>query len=544
MKFLEYIDHIKQQRLSKQQKELIFRSFQAKKRQNLWINKVARYARVATLSLMWWLVVGLLYFSNYSGDLGEWRVDDGFLWFDLDENGSITYADEIGTIIQTIGDVSITNDGDTKEVGTSLANLDKVLLLDGAELTFRVEDDVEAKIVWPAEFELEKSWDTYVINMLAGEFMQITSVDIPTDTQEQAVLEDTSNTKNIEPEVPAKKKSVQLVVKTKEFEIAGNTEDGEIDLTVSQKDGKQVVENTGSNNLAITKVIKDERVVTELWSQQLASINGDVTVADIAPAQIAAPEVKPEQPLNKEQAEILAAKLKNDLTISYKIDSSDSKESGDTVDVTPVAPKEVAIKDTQTEPVAQPVKQPVQPASDIAPTQEEVPTQEADSEVEAKVVESEDDTLDLPEEAKTETKRVIWGSELAALQNATNTASLMRDMRNIVTHHAQGNTSSLNISLANLAASLSPASQQILWGMTLNNSSPAALAASIQSLISNLELQWYVPPAYTNKLKSMVAWLRLIQTIPAGSAEATCNFDCIVDDVLKIPASQRGYFLM
>jgi len=65
------------------------------------------------------------------------------------------------------------------------------------------------------------------------------------------------------------------------------------------------------------------------------------------------------------------------------------------------------------------------------------------------------------------------------------------------------------------------------------------MANSVQALIDNLEAKRYVPPVYVNRLKSVIAWLRLVQTIPAGSVEITCNFDCIVQDVLKIQSHQK-----
>lgn|GEM_PF-3451615 len=80
--------------------------------------------------------------------------------------------------------------------------------------------------------------------------------------------------------------------------------------------------------------------------------------------------------------------------------------------------------------------------------------------------------------------------------------------------------------------------------MILNTSSPQTLQGSIQAMIDNLELKRYVPPVYVNRLKSTIAWLRLMETIPSGSVEASCDFDCIVSDVLQIQPSQKSRLML
>ena len=70
------------------------------------------------------------------------------------------------------------------------------------------------------------------------------------------------------------------------------------------------------------------------------------------------------------------------------------------------------------------------------------------------------------------------------------------------------------------------------------------MSSSIQSMIDNLDAKRYVPPVYTNRLKSVIAWMRLMQTVPAGSVDASCDFDCIVTDVLKIDQGQRARLML
>lgn|GEM_PF-5075373 len=115
--------------------------------------------------------------------------------------------------------------------------------------------------------------------------------------------------------------NIEIVVKTAEFEISSDPSNGDIDLTISEQDGKQVVENIGTD-VVITKLIKDEVVVTQLKSQQKAAINGEVHIANITP----------DQDISEDQAKLLAQNIKNnDLTISYKIEE-DTEESEDISD--------------------------------------------------------------------------------------------------------------------------------------------------------------------------------------------------------------------
>lgn len=192
----------------------------------------------------------------------------------------------------------------------------------------------------------------------------------------------------------------------------------------------------------IVKTIKDKKVVTELKTLQAAEINGEVSISDIVVAD-------PQLALNDEQAEELTATLKEDLTITYKIDTPAPDKKKDDAEA-PVIKKEnpapakaeeevqVAVVDTGISDVSVPVKanKPV----------EQAPSQ--------RVLQDEQKIEENPTEVVVQGKRVIDGANLQALQSATNTNVLMRDIRNIVTSHAHSNAGAVSISLNNLANSL------------------------------------------------------------------------------------------
>gem|GEM_PF-4522612 len=186
----------------------------------------------------------------------------------------------------------------------------------------------------------------------------------------------------------------------------------------------------------ITKVIKDEVVVTELKSQEKADINGEVLIASITP----------DLEINEDQAEELAQNIKNnDLTISYTIDEDPEVELS----------IEEVVEETPIEEVTPPVlAQNPTPAPSVEPVAA-APVAEVQPAIEEPVEEIEE----IAEEPVIEGKRVIGGADLASLQSSTNTSVLLRDIRNIVTNHAHGNSSGIQISLANIASNLSPVTQ-------------------------------------------------------------------------------------
>ena len=602
MKFTDYLSQLQSTKLSSQSKDLIYQRFEAKRRQGMFLQKVKSYSRVATLWLFSALLLGVMYWSNFGGqESGERQADDGIITFNADKAQPVTYADEIGTIIQTVGEVTITSNGEIKQAD-SLVSSDKVLLLEWAEMTFSVQDGIQAKIIGPAEFEVEKAWETYVINMFSGEFVELKSIE--EDIDEETNNDDPSSTdsptpvltqpKTTSPATPTKKKSVQVVVKTPEFEISSNTDDGEIDMTITTSDdGKQLVENTGAE-VMITRTIKDERVVTELKTQQTASINGQVTIADIVAAD-------PQIALNQEQAEELVATLKDDLTITYKIDeedvwvsdpdpilqtdtdASDISSIPDILNISPDAINNIDwptlalndadtntawnIVDTQAEQLTSwdgiildsPINQdwslqqnlkkdldvfdiPSTDTVEIAPNLDTDLPEELNKLKE--LIEEDVPAVSDTPTISPPTKRVIWGNELISIQSATNAGWLMSNIRTIVTNYAHGNTIVSSNGLASLANSLWPISNNLLWGVYLDRSSPIWLANSIQAVITNLETKRFVPPVYISKLKWTVARLRLTQSISVGSVDPLCDFDCIVDEVLEVPASQRSNLML
>lgn len=89
----------------------------------------------------------------------------------------------------------------------------------------------------------------------------------------------------------------------------------------------------------IVKTIKDKKVVTELKTLQSAAINGEVSISDIVVAD-------PQLALNDEQAQELTATLKEDLSITYKIDAPDTEEQKQEEKKEEIAPEEPKSQDT------------------------------------------------------------------------------------------------------------------------------------------------------------------------------------------------------
>jgi hypothetical protein len=384
--------------------------------------------------------------------------------FNIDKTKQVSYADEIWQIIETTGEVKIFANGKQKQA-SYLISSDKVLLLEWAALVFRVQDGVEAKIVWPAEFELDKSWDVYVINMLSGEYVELKSVEIEVPKTDRSFVLD-------QPNPLPKNVSVKVLVKTVAFEVESDSAAWDIDMTITEKEWTQVVENVGVD-VIITKVIKDEKVVTQLKSKQTASINEEVEVLDMSQEQI----------LDEEEALVLAELIKNqDLVISYTLDSEEKNDDEQVVDTqtTDVAPAPLAktglllsgagvILWTGVDIVVgtwvlAAVSSEGEDTYKLLDSNSKDEEQSIHTNIDSSVQQADNEqippSVDIQEVAD---KRVIDDINLVAIQSATESTRLMNHLRSLVMSQAYGNDRAKQSSLVSLSDTLSPISQQVLW---------------------------------------------------------------------------------
>lgn len=577
-----YVSTQKHTSLTEERKTAIFQRMQTKKRATewFWIMRARNWVKVGSFVWLFLFVSGILFLWNYQWDPWTREENDWYIWFNVDETLPVIYAEKIGRIIETSWWVSITTEWVEKNAD-HLAVSDKVKLLPWAELVFNVQDDLQAKIVGPAEFSLEKNDDTYVINMISGEYVELKSLQ---DTAALDLLEDDTWWEWSRDDVPPKesekkneiktdkvfvtnvplpskgsianrqenkeeegvKKPIKLVVKTPTFEVASDSTEWEVDMIIREEDGKQMVENTWWD-VIITKVIKNKRVVTQLKSQQIASINGEVTVLETVVGESEIVALLPDD-IDWEEAKEIADSIKNeDIKISYKLSGDGIDENEDeNVENKQLQEKTVLEKNTQN------TTQKVQPLAQedtnkdtwSSPVSLKKEAQNTLINLNSDVVDLESWAIVQQKELLEDNKRVIWWDDLQSLVLATNTSLLMWHIRWLVENRAHGEYSAAQRSLSWLSWLLSPLSENILWWMNLDSTSPSTLAASLQSALANIEAKWYIPPLYTNKLKSVIARLRLVDTLPTGTVDRSCLFDCIVVDVLRISSGQRSFFLL
>lgn len=533
--FWKYILKEKTTTLDAERKRRLFAQIASKKEVKGSFIKARNLMKIWSFVWLFLVVSWVLFLWNYQWEPWVWESNDWYIWFNVDDSVPVIYAEEIGRIIETSGWVSITS-GWKEKNADHLTVSDTVKLLSGAELVFNVQDDVQAKIIWPAEFSLEKNGDTYVINMLSGEYVELKSINIKSDVENEVSLtssttgdenKDKINDVSIQnpilekwrlPEEPTIKKKVKVVVKTPDFEVVSDSTDWAVDMVIREENWKQMVENTWVN-VMITKVIKDERVITELKSQQIASINWEVKVLETVVEEKAVVDVLVKD-IDGEEAQILAEKIKNnDLKISYKI-----WEDSSTLDFSETVDEDNSVS----------------------------PKNNSKSIVEADLMEKNvSDDIDSPSldnraetDLKQENKRVISWDDLTSLILATNTSLIMWHIRWIVQNRAHWEYSAAQRSLLWLSWLFSPLSQNLLGWMNLDTRSAWSLAVSLQTALANIEAKRYIPPWYTNKLKSVIAWLRLIDTIAVWTVERSCSFECIIVDVLHISPSQRSFLLL
>lgn len=646
-----YVTHVQSLSLSPETKKDIFLRLNAKKRTGLFMQKMKKLTRVGVFCALLIGVISVFYIWTYDGNIGTWTFDDGFIWYNIDDQYAqkTVFADDIGEIIQVTGDIQISNNGQQKEA-TRLAHADRVILLEWSELMFMVKDGIQAKIIWPAEFEITKEGSAYTINMFDGEYVKLISVVPNTQEdkielkngqeneqeekkkQEQKTPEDTTQTpQNTAPSaIPTQtdkeenkevttalveidtlenkptisQDEMTVIVKTPTFELTSTSQWEAVDIVLTEKDGKPVVENEGESNVQIVKVIQDTRVVTQLKHHQEASINGEVTVKEIeedleeidedlradennnentttntdtwetaekddtisspSPTQpieiVPQADIAPDEVIQEEEAADIAKKLQTwDVSVSYKIAPAEEAETKEET----IVIEEEEIKDIIQQEDIQ-VEEPeleleVEVESELETETDEIVPPSAENTLDTQPLEEalqniipdwlpetgpdtqiQDDTI---QNSIENNKRVISWEDLQARQRATNNSVLMRDIKNIAQFHAHGNSNSLQTSLSNLASTLSPIGYA-LWWMHIDATNIYSMDTSVSSLISNSEAKWYIPPTYIQVLKSIRAWLRVLQTVDTWSIEPSCGFECIVTEHLYITPDKRHFFML
>ncbi len=529
MKIQDYFGSIKEKELSSTQKELIFRSFEAKKWHNLFVKKAASWVRPVSFAFSFAFLAWWIYFLSYFSDIAKRESNDAYVALQIDEESSLSLASEVGEIIAVKGDVRISNDGIISE-SANLYLYDKVLLLDGAELVFTLQGDVEAKILWPAEFNLEKEGEAYVINMISWTFLEVRSLE-----KKQEIAPEEEEQKDEEIKSKVAKKKFELIVKTEEFEVVSDAKSETIDMTIVEKDGKQVVQNSG-DNLIIRKIIEDKRVVTELKTQQMASINGVIEVIALKAGAV----------LEEEEAVVVADSLKNsELTIAYQLGADGEKDSKE-------IEKILANLDANTDGASfadslykynQELDEPNQFVwdsdessssflGDMAARQQEkalwkeeiINKEEENAEV-TKVKSNQEElpnmfdlksTIEIDEEVEKvdeelQEKNVIWWAELDLIRSFASYGKLKVFVDQIRVSHENEDEEAWAQWRKNLWILVSPLWSSSLWGVRIDSSSTSTLAQTMETNISRIQERRFIPPEYIAALQSIVAELRWIE---------------------------------
>lgn len=252
------------------QKMRMYNQFLDKSHRVLAYEKVSYYAKMAVFSLGLLLIGGAMYYSLQPGQIDDGyrvaHIDDAFVTLEKTVSPGQVQADTIGEIIRTRGDVTIVQWTTQIETDTLRAN-ERVLLAANAEMEFTVREDVKAKIIGPAEFELQYLGKqdgnaNYAINLISGDYLEVVSLPtIPSeeirDGEEEIIKEN-------------------IIVQAPNFTIEKTHTYGKLDVVISTNNaGEKEVENKGTE-IVMKKIIAEEQTYVAIDTQQKVAVNADI----------------------------------------------------------------------------------------------------------------------------------------------------------------------------------------------------------------------------------------------------------------------------
>lgn len=279
MKVQERLDQQAWKKPSDLQKMKIYQQFLDKSHRSISYHKVSYYAKVAVFSLGLFLLGWTVYYSATPTNSPYQIVQTNESFISLEARpGQYVQADTIGQIISTAWAIQITHDNAEIETQTLHAN-NKVLLADGAEMHFRLDEYIHAKITGPAEFILEDAGrqdgiKKYVINLISWDYLEILTVKNKVDLLEEVTTEPTA----------------QISVKAADFTIEQVDTRGNVDLVISTNaDGKKQVANKGTE-VVIKKIVAQKQTYIAIQQDETVSVNEYVEFIrdDVSPEEVLA----------------------------------------------------------------------------------------------------------------------------------------------------------------------------------------------------------------------------------------------------------------
>lgn len=267
MKLKDYLKQLQQDTLWDERKSLIFSRIQKHKtRKLLWVKHFLSYKKVFYSLIVVGvtvLVFGEDFFTNTLIDNNIFRVDS------LEQNQVMAW--NIAEIISFEWEYQIKKG--TQIITSKYIQEDNLIILkEKSEMIFKLDDETQGKIIWPAEFIISKDQyaNKYKITLLEGSFLRIYNEKI------KNTLEVVTNDLTLQQD---KEKKVDIQIIKKEKEILVNNQGENLKIIKENKKYQEakreelIIENNKTVNIKdndITLLDNDEEIVQYIKDHNLS----------------------------------------------------------------------------------------------------------------------------------------------------------------------------------------------------------------------------------------------------------------------------------
>ena len=208
-------------------------------------------------------------------------VDFGIFSVKQNSTPNTVFADYVAEIVEFNWDYSLERDWKVikSDKLKTIQDWDIVSLPEWTDLIFNLQDWTQAKIIWPAEFSIEKSEKWYQISLFDGKFFRIYSPECKSDmeiiTPDFSISQEKDQTLDIH---IAKEENGEMLVKNEWDKVTVKTKNSENKIEVKQMSSELVAINPDSDKI---NVVEDEEVMLNFMAKNNISATFTLSTEDV-----------------------------------------------------------------------------------------------------------------------------------------------------------------------------------------------------------------------------------------------------------------------
>lgn len=208
-------------------------------------------------------------------------VDFGIFSVKQNNTPNIVLADYVAEIVEFNGEYSLERDWKVikSDKLKTIQDWDIVSLPEWTDLIFNLQDWTQAKIIWPAEFSIEKSEKWYQISLFDGKFFRIYSPECKSDmeiiTPDFSISQEKDQTLDIH---IAKEENGEMLVKNEWDKVTVKTKNSENKIEVKQMSSELVAINPDSDKI---NIVEDEEVMLNFMAKNNISATFTLSTEDV-----------------------------------------------------------------------------------------------------------------------------------------------------------------------------------------------------------------------------------------------------------------------